>query len=262
MADEFVDINNSVNNNAVYDPLQGYDADVWALDEATGIWQLVGRFTSMEMVFRNTTRPYIEFNQRVMRQLDGTFMMGFTMERGQLDARVLQQTFGYHRISRTLRVNRHPRMRIVFQVNAQELDEKGPPNFAPSDIDNSLSNISNEGGGDSSDDSGGLLGGLSDSRWLNAFRRREADEISSDSDSSKWTRRNTTGLVALENAKIETFTIRAEAGDEIITNRWEGVAEGYHSIDKESVWAGHYLNGNSEDGDPGVSAKEALESLA
>jgi hypothetical protein len=242
---EFTDLNNSVNNNALYDPLQGYDADVWALDEATGIWQLVGRFTSMEMVFRNTTRPYIEFNQRVMRQLDGTFMMGFTMERGQLDARVLQQTFGYERISRTIRVNRHPRMRIVFQVNAQELEEADSSNgvanqegtFSTSDTGTSndiwsgVANTTTSGGG-----SKGIVG-----------------------EQEKWTKRNTTGLVALENAKIETFTIRAEAGDEIITNRWEGVAEGYHSIDSTSVWAGHYLTGNGANEVAGVDAREALE---
>ncbi|MFB6284786.1 MAG: hypothetical protein ABEK59_12805 [Halobacteria archaeon] len=224
------DINSAVFDNAIYDPLQGYDADVWAIDQATGTWSLVGRFTSIELVFRNTTRPYIEFNQRVMRQLDGNFMIGWTMERGLLDGRVLQNTFGYHKISRTDRINRHPRMQIVFQLNAPELSQDKnfanttnytatqAPNQSPvnSNFTNAAANVQGQ------DDRG-------------------TSEFVEDSNNNAVTR-DTTSMMVLKFCKVETFTIRAEAGDEVISNRWEGVSEGYEVLDRTSVWAGHYLD--------------------
>jgi len=217
MADTFEDISNSVSNNGLLDPMQGYDADVWALDQATGKWILTGRFTTCELVFRNTTRPYIEFNQRVMRQLDGTFMMGFTMERGQLDGRALQQTFGYSRISRTIRVNRHPRMQITYQVNAPELHQ-AQENLNEENLFSESSNAN-------------LRDGIS-SNGTTTFEGFD--------------KRNAKSMIVIENCKIETFTIRAEAGDEILSNRWEGVAEGYRVVDAASVWGGHYLMNNDQ----------------
>jgi len=222
-------LGNSVSNNAIMDPLQGYDADVWVIDQATGAWILTGRFTTIELVFRNTTRPYIELGQRVMRQLDGTFMMGWTMERGQLDGRVLQQTFGYSKIGRGLRVNRHPRMQITFQVNSPELHEE--PN---------------------SPDKEGLF---SDSSNANLFDGVSSANATSGTEIGA---RNAESMVILKFCKVETFTLRAEAGDEILSNRWEGVAEGYEVINGASVWGGQYLNNSNTQATQ--SAAELVES--
>lgn len=235
-AGRIADINNSVVDNALYDPLQGYDADVWAIDQATGNWNLVGRFTSIELVFRNTTRPYVEFNQRVMRQLDGVFMLGWTMERGLLDGRVLNHTFGYSKISRGLRINRHPRMQIVFQLNAPEL-ERSQRDTADKEFEGrfSLSNKSNLSSGVTSGGDGGVT----------TVKGSNGIEVHSEGDDfiqEHGVKRDTTTMVALTMCKVETFTLRAEAGDEIISNKWEGVAEGYEVLDGTSVWAGHYLD--------------------
>ena len=112
-------------NNAGLDPLQGFDADVWVLDQATGSHNLVGRFTSIQLVIRNATEPYMEYNQRFPRHLDGDIQIGWVMERGQLDARVFEQTFGLSSMGRELRLNRMPRFQITFQLKADELDSKG-----------------------------------------------------------------------------------------------------------------------------------------
>ena len=224
------DMGNSVSNNALLDPLQGYDADVWVIDQATGTWILTGRFTTIELVFRNTTRPYIELNQRVMRQLDGTFMMGWTMERGQLDGRVLQQTFGYSKIGRSLRVNRHPRMQITFQVNAPELHDQ-PSNI---NAENTFSQSTN----------------------ANLY---DAVTSASVTDGNVENNRNAKSMIALKFCKVETFTLRAEAGDEILSNRWEGVAEGYEVIDDASVWGGQYLENNNA---PTVNASDIISSAS
>jgi hypothetical protein len=114
----------SVVNNAALDPLQGFDADVWVVDQGTGSYNLVGRFTSIQIVIRNATEPYMEYNQRIPRQLDGDIQIGWVMERGQLDGRVLEQTFGLSSMGRELRLNRMPRFQITFQLYASELHEK------------------------------------------------------------------------------------------------------------------------------------------
>lgn len=108
-------------NNALLDPMQGFDADVFALDQATGNYALVGRFTSIQITFRNTTEPYLELNQRIPRLLDGDIQIGWVLERGQLDTRILQQTFGFNKLNRAMRFNRFPRMQISFTLQAPEL---------------------------------------------------------------------------------------------------------------------------------------------
>ncbi len=113
-------------NNAVLDPMQGFDADVWVLDQATGSYIMVGRFVSIQVSIRNSTEPYMEFNQRIPRYLDGEFQIGWVLERGMIDYRILQQTFGYSTISRIARVNRGVRFQISFSLNAPELNDEMP----------------------------------------------------------------------------------------------------------------------------------------
>jgi len=125
MASVFNNQFSSVVNNAGLDPLQGFDADVWVLDQGTGNYNLVGRFTSIQIVVRNATEPYMEYNQRFPRHLDGDIQIGWVMERGQLDARVFEQTFGLRSMGRELRINRMPRFQITFQLKADELHNRG-----------------------------------------------------------------------------------------------------------------------------------------
>lgn len=108
-------------NNGILDPFQGYDADVFALDQSTGKLNLVGRFASIRLTVRNNIEQYIEFNQRIERNLDGILQFGWVLERGMLDTRAFQQTFGYSKMTRTDRINRQTRLQISFLINAPEL---------------------------------------------------------------------------------------------------------------------------------------------
>lgn len=112
-------------NNAILDPLQGFDFDVYVQDQATGAQLLVGNFTSFQWTMRNATEPYMEFNQRVPRLLDGEFQFGWVLERGCIDIRFVQQTFGVNAIGRELRISRSPRFQITIEANAPELEGNG-----------------------------------------------------------------------------------------------------------------------------------------
>ena len=202
-------------NNALLDPLQGYDADVWALDQSTGNYLLVGRFTSIQVTIRNATEPYMEFNQRVPRYLDGEIQIGWVLERGQIDSRILQQTFGVSALTRELRLNRMPRLQITFEMNAHELDTVNAGGATGPDYQSDQGIIGN----------GGLLLGNGPAGY---------DQ-----------RRKASGQLMLTFCKVDSLTIGAMAGRSVIANRWEGLAEGIEEVDRTAVWAGVTLKAAS-----------------
>lgn len=201
-------------NNAILDPLQGFDADIWILDQATGKNILVGRFTSFQLTVRNSTEPYLEFNQRIPRYLDGELQIGWVCERGLLDVRVIEQTFGFESLSRELRLNRQPRFNITVQISAQELDSDS---FG---VNTEVSKITN-----GTIQNGELIVG-SESQYLKASPR------------NNYARRKAAGELNLSYCKLDSFTMGMMAGRSVIANRWEGLAEGISFIDRTNVWAG------------------------
>jgi hypothetical protein len=156
-------------SNATYDPLQGHDVDVFALDQGTGKYLLIGRFVSIQILIMNSTEPYLTLGQRMPRYLDGEMKIAWQMERGQLDSRVLQQTFGYSDMNPSLHIGRMPRLQITFLMSS--------------------AGLTNEDGN-------------------NPYLR------------------NQTGEIILSFCKVETLTIGAMSGKNIVGNRWEGLAEG------------------------------------
>jgi len=207
-------VSGSVVNNAILDPIQGFDADVWVIDQATGQYNLVGRFTSVQITIRNATEPYLELNQRIPRYLDGEIQIGWVLERGMVDTRILQQTFGYSALSRELRLSRNPRMQITFEINAPELDKvKTIANSSRKSIGNGELFISTDAG--------------------NGFANRKA-----------------IGQIQMNFCKVDSFTMGVTAGRNVIANRWEGLCESIEEINRSSVWSGLTL---TETADAGTS---------
>lgn len=205
-------------NNAILDPLQGYDASVWAQDQATGNYLLVGSFTSIQITISNATEPYLEFNQRSPRYLDGEIQIGWVMERGQLDSRILQQTFGISEMTRQARLNRMPRFQITLETNAPDLDD-GAPALYP--------------------DAGRIGNG-------EIFIPQTTTNVQA----ARFANRKTRGQLVLEFCKVDSFTMGATAGRTVIANRWVGLAEGIKEVDRSYIWAGTNLGG--------VAAEDAL----
>jgi len=189
----------SIVNNASLDPIQGYDVDVWVLDQGTGGYNLIGRFNSIQIMLKNSTETYLEFNQRFPRNLDGEIQIGWIMERGQLDGRVIEQTFGVANISRDIRINRMPRLQITFSLNAKELSQGRTVNL---DANNFPSN-SNTG--------------------------------NSSIDNRSFANRQVNHEVILSYCKVDNLTIAATAGKQIVANRWEGTAEGINTVNRQTI---------------------------
>lgn len=207
-------------NNAILDPFQGFDADVFVLDQGTGNLNLIGRFASIQLTIRNATEPYLELNQRVPRLLDGELQFGFVLERGMLDVRVLEQTFGYTAMTRELRNNRNTRFQITFNVNAPELTESNAIN---------LKNVS----------------GDTDPASIASASSEYTNSFGSKNDYSNT--RNAAGRFVLTYCKIETLTIGVNAGRAVIANKWDGMAEGIEYVNTSLIDPGTYLNSASAD---------------
>lgn len=117
-------------DNALADPLQSQDVDVYLLDQATGEEAIIGRFVSFMATVRNATRPYNTVNSRIPRLLDGTLTFEWTLQRGMVDTRVVERTFGYSteengaraRMTRRDRISRHPRFSLAVDLNPEELE--------------------------------------------------------------------------------------------------------------------------------------------
>lgn len=207
-------------NNALLDPMQGYDADVYAIDQATGRYLLIGRFTSLQLTIRNATEPYMEFNQRVPRYLDGEIQIGWVLERGLLDTRILQQVFGISALTREMRLNRMARLQITFELNAHELHNvtqsaDGNRNSLPPDYNETTGTIGN-------------------------------GEIFINRGPSGWNpRRSAKGQLMLTYCKVDSLTIGAMAGRSVIATRLEGLAEGIEEVDRASLWSGVAFNASS-----------------
>lgn len=201
-------------NNAILDPLQGFDADIWILDQATGKNFLVGRFTSFQLTVRNSTEPYLEMNQRIPRYLDGEIQIGWVCERGLLDVRVLEQTFGFADLSREQRLNRQPRFNITVQISAEELNQSTLSDAK----DGSIVKNGTIGNGE-------LSVGVAANSGAGDLR-------------NNYNKRKSSGELVLQYCKLDSFTMGIMAGRSVIANRWEGLAEGISFVDRTHVWAG------------------------
>lgn len=176
--------------NGNLDPMQGFDVDVYVEDAATGIQVLIGGFVSFQYVVRNATEPYLELGQRVPRLLDGEFQFGWMMERGMLDARILEDTMGLKLIDRQMRVNRSPRFNIICQYKAYEMNK----------LDLNRANVSE-------------------------FLISKKNRIRPDGETQV-----TVAGYKLFNCKVDSLIIVNQAGRQVVANRWEGMAEGISII--------------------------------
>jgi len=237
-------------NNANLDPFQGFDADVWVLDQTTGAYILVGRFVSIQITVRNTTEPYMEMNQRIPRYLDGEIQIGWVLERGMTDVRILQQTFGFDKLSRQMRLNRQNRLQISFSVNAPDLQmagDMGGKNAAAFYQKGSSIN----GDGNTSTDLGSYNGAFQNSfiapndntSVTTNFAEKPIDNITKYTGitAASFQKRDSIGRLRLTMAKVDSLTIGATAGRSVIANRWEGVAEGIEWVDDSPADPGTWL---------------------
>jgi len=229
----------TVNTGGFKAPFQGYDVTIWVVDQATGKQKWAGEFTSCQVTIQRTTQKYLEFNQTIEANLDGIFKIDWVLEKGQLDYNILREVFGFESIGREYRINRSPRFMINFAINAPELEE-------------AETNGSSLGGSPSA-------AGNTFNTGLQSFGGITASENGGDNSTSG--KRISKGVYRLTQCKVEQFVMGAVAGESVVANRWEGMAEGYALIgDKDLPWAGTSLSPAQQAG-IGVSYYGSLQAM-
>jgi len=195
-------------NNATEDPLQGFQTSVWVNDQATGDAVFAGGFTSFQTTMRNATEPYMPFGRKTPRLLDGEFQFGWVLERGLLDIRVLQEAFGFPNIGAEYKADPTPRFMITVAFNAPELDN-APVYYGPNG------------------DNVGQTSTASGTTVLGNVNQRMA-----------------IGSYQLSFAKIDSITLGAMAGRNIVANRFEGLCEDIRFVSGSQV-SNYAYNGSA-----------------
>lgn len=108
-------------NNAILDPLQGFHTTVFINDQVTGKPVLLGGFTGFQWTIMNATERYLPFGSKNSRLLDGINAYGWTLERGMIDDRIMQEVFGQQQVGSEFKAIPNPRFVITVQFNAPEL---------------------------------------------------------------------------------------------------------------------------------------------
>jgi hypothetical protein len=187
----------SVVNNAGLDPIQGFHTNVYVHNQSSGAPVLLGGFTSFQKTMRNATEPYLPFGRKTPRLLDGENQYGFVLERGLIDVRVMEEVFGFSEMGPEFQADPTPRFVITVQFNAPELQGRGI--FTR-----------NQGTDTYTTTSSGGRGQLLDNRTA-------------------------VGGYRLYYAKIDSVTIGAMAGRNVVATRIEGLCESIAAINSGAV---------------------------
>lgn len=189
--------NRAVVNNAGFDPIQGFHTNVFVHNQLTGNPILFGGFTSFQKTMRNATEPYLPFGRKTPRLLDGENQYGFVLERGLIDVRVMQEVFGFSEMGPEFQADPTPRFVITVQFNAPELEQRGVFTRNVGADTYALNQIPNNGGAGS--------------------------------------QRRAIGGYRLYFAKIDSVTIGAMAGRNVVATRIEGLCESIAAIDSSKL---------------------------
>lgn len=179
-------------NNCGFDPLSGFDFEVFVQDTFSGQRSFFGKFQSLTLSVRNATETYLELGQRIPKYLDGEIQIAWVLEQGLVDMQFISRTFGAKEITRCQFLTRGPRFHITFDANAAELTG------AAEDIRyNSERNFSS---------------GIGTSNEISGSRKER-------------------GRYEIQRCKVDSVSLGIMPGRRVAAVRWEGVAEGIKYFD-------------------------------
>ena len=183
-------------NNCGFDPLSGFDFEVFVQDTFSGQRTFFGKFQSLTLSVRNATETYLELGQRIPKYLDGEIQIAWVLEQGLIDMQFISRTFGAREISRCQTLTRGPRFHITFDANAAEL----------SGVPEDVRYISERG--------------------FNASRATTSNDFPQVPGSPK-----EKGRYEIQRCKVDSVSLGIMPGRRVAAVRWEGVAEGIKYFD-------------------------------
>lgn len=204
-------------NSFDLDPLQGQDAEVFFIDNATGLPAFFGHLQSFTFSVRDSTETYLTLGSRHPTYLSGEIQVAWVAEQAMVDVAMLARAVGQGEIGRHTFAGKSPKFTIALDFYAQDLVT---PNTAGAganqnfDVFNSFDGIN--------------VYTSEASRYEGVLR----DRMKFNSGPNPNGRALAKGRIEFLNCKWDSFSGGIMPGKRTVAQRLEGVAEGFRYVDE------------------------------
>jgi len=213
-------------NSFDFDPLQGQDAEVFFIDNSSGLPAFFGHLQSFTFSVRDSTETYLTLGTRHPTYLSGEIQIAWVAEQAMVDAAMLARLFGQAEVGRHTFTGRSPKFVIALDFNAQELINTADPTgkfaiegmtngITPYDAVNDL-NIYGSNAEDYAD-------------ILKKHKSFAGGPLAGE------TQRTAVGRIEFINCKMDSVSAGIMPGKRTVAQRLEGVAEGFRFVPNETI---------------------------
>lgn len=211
-------------NSFDLDPLQGQDAEVFFIDNNTGLPAFFGHLQSFTFSARDSTETYLTLGTRHPTYLSGEIQIAWVAEQAMVDAAMLARVFGQAEMGRHTFAGRSPKFVIALDFYAQDLanpvtDQGGKflegISIDPFDSVNNLNIYSSNA--ENYDD------------ILVKHNSYSAGPVAAGAV------RKAAGRIEFLNCKMDSISAGIMPGKRTVAQRLEGVAEGFRFVPDQSI---------------------------
>lgn len=209
-------------NSFDLDPLQGQDAEVFFIDNASGLPAFFGQLQSFTFSVRDSTETYLTLGSRHPTYLSGEIQVAWVAEQAMVDTAMLARAVGQGEIGRHTFAGKSPKFTIALDFYAQDLvnpNRSQGLNFMPEfDTFYTENNLNIYTG--NADDYTSIL--------------KERQKFNSGPNKNP-TQRSAKGRIEFLNCKWDSFSGGIMPGKRTIAQRLEGVAEGFRYVPDKTI---------------------------
>ena len=210
-------------NSFDLDPLQGQDAEVFFIDNSSGLPAFFGHLQSFTFSVRDSTETYLTLGTRHPTYLSGEIQIAWVAEQAMVDTAMLARAMGQGEVGRHTYAGKSPKFTIGLDFYAQDLVS---PNTAGSFGSNTP-----------------LGDPFKTENDLNIYTSNEQDYsnlITSRTNTNfgpngKPGERQAEGRIEFLNCKIDSISSGIMPGKRTIAQRLEGVAEGFRYVKDQTL---------------------------
>lgn len=213
-------------NSFDLDPLQGQDAEVFFLDNATGLPAFFGHLQSFTFSVRDSTETYLTLGSRHPTYLSGEIQVAWVAEQAMVDTAMLARALGQADIGRHTFAGKSPKFTIALDFYAQDLVNPNNSNGANGTPDFPIF----ESGASSVDNINIYASNAGQYQQILSQRMRYNSGPKTDSKGAR-----AMGRIEFINCKWDSFSGGIMPGKRTIAQRLEGVAEGFRYIADKTV---------------------------
>lgn len=214
-------------NSFDLDPLQGQDAEVFFIDNRTGLPAFFGHLQSFTFSARDSTETYLTLGTRHPTYLSGEIQIAWVAEQAMVDAAMLARVFGQQEMGRHTFAGRSPKFVIALDFYAQDLinpvsDPEATNALEGAKIDpfDSVNNLN--------------IYSSNASDYQDILKKHNSYSGGPGMNASA---RKAVGRIEFMNCKMDSISAGIMPGKRTVAQRLEGVAEGFRFVPDQTIQA-------------------------